>query len=144
MHKWYVWFLYVIDYDEKLQKDEDEIVIHSNTAAPRVDVLWPCYSSVSRYILFWIKKLKALNKLEINRKSSKCFSLHLQIFSHCTFSPSNITTAKVVAMCAHHHGFNLLMPFCFSHRRFPALSEGWWHLSMEFYVIGYFEMVNNL
>jgi len=101
-------------------------------------------TSVSRYILFWIKKLKALNKLEINRKSSKCFSLHLQIFSHCTFSPSNITTAKVVAMCAHHHGFNLLMPFCFSHRRFPALSEGWWHLSMEFCVIGYFEMVHNL
>jgi len=39
MHKWYVWFLYVIDYDEELQKDEDDIVIHNNTVAPRVDVM---------------------------------------------------------------------------------------------------------
>jgi len=39
MHKWYVWFLYVIDYDEELQKDEDDIVIHYNTVAPRVDVM---------------------------------------------------------------------------------------------------------
>jgi predicted DNA-binding protein len=30
---------YVIDYDEELQKDEDDIVIHNNTVAPRVDVM---------------------------------------------------------------------------------------------------------
>ena len=71
----------MIDYDEELQKDEDDIVIHNNTVAPRVDVDCNRVTSVSRYILFEFKKLKALNKLEINRKSSKCFSLHLQFSS---------------------------------------------------------------
>lgn len=56
----------MIDYDEELQKDEDDVVLlhssTSNTVAPRVNML-ETVLSVS-HLTYFEFKLKALNKLE--------------------------------------------------------------------------------
>lgn len=56
----------MIDYDEELQKDEDDVVLlhssTSNTVAPRDDML-ETVLSVS-HLTYFEFKLKALNKLE--------------------------------------------------------------------------------